>query len=213
MEEKFVVLIIEFPPPCVEAPTSNFLQQIIPAARSGRTNRRFCLMASLIQVCYVQQALPSGKPEQAHRSLCGPKKVKFAVTDQALAEEKWTDWQTFYLPFIQHFLQRLTHKGELVFAVDGSQTGAANSTQMLSVWRKGLANLIIMVVLSFIFGFYVGVFIPIKEPVHQIELIVRRDRLPKITLIAIAQLAIRKKYADVATFFFDLSKKFEEIFT
>ncbi len=43
------------------------------------------------------------------------------------------------MPFVRHFLQGLAAKGELVFVMDGSQTGSANTTLMLSVLCKGFA--------------------------------------------------------------------------
>jgi hypothetical protein len=44
-------------------------------------------------------------------------------------------------------------------------------------------------------------------------LIVRKDRLDKITPIAIAQLAIKHNCECVFTFFFELSKNFKDAFT
>jgi hypothetical protein len=52
-----------------------------------------------------------------------------------------------------------------------------------------------------------------KEPCNSLELIVRKDRLPKITPTALAQLAIRHNCLCVLVFFSDLSKKFDEFVT
>jgi hypothetical protein len=43
------------------------------------------------------------------------------------------------MPFARHFLHGLATRGELVFVTDGSQTGRANTTLMLSVLYKGFA--------------------------------------------------------------------------
>lgn len=42
-------------------------------------------------------------------------------------------------PFAKNFLQGLAAKGELVFIIDGSQTGHANTTLMISVLCRGFA--------------------------------------------------------------------------
>ena len=76
-----------------------------------------------------------------------------------------------------------------------------------------LANLIIVVAFSFVITFCIGLAIKENEPGKSIELIVRKDRLPKITPVTIAQLAIRTKCACILTFFSDMSKHFSQIFT
>ncbi|MFN0014068.1 MAG: hypothetical protein ACKVU2_05920 [Saprospiraceae bacterium] len=76
-----------------------------------------------------------------------------------------------------------------------------------------LTNLIIVVAFSFVLSFYTGLFIKQKEPLSSLEVIVRKDRLSKITPIAIAQLAIKNGCECVLIFFSDLSKNFNEVFT
>ncbi len=78
---------------------------------------------------------------------------------------------------------------------------------------KKLANLIIVVAFSFIITFCMGLFIKENEPGNSLELIVRKDRLLKITPIAIAQLAINANCGCVFIFFSDLSKNFNKVFT
>jgi hypothetical protein len=58
-----------------------------------------------------------------------------------------------------------------------------------------------------------GLFIKEKEPLQNLEFIVRKDRLRKITLIAIAQLAIKNNCKGVLIFFSELSKNFNEVFS
>lgn len=352
----------------------DFLQRVTPGASSGQMHRRVCLMASLIHACIRNghcRLESLSEPTDAYRAR---KKSSLLQQAKRWLSNKWTDWQTFYLPFVQQFLQRLGAKGEIVFVIDGSQTGCANTTLMLSVlyggfaipvawvvkkgekghfpeemhidllkmvaricptgcrivllgdgefdgqglrqwlvdnhwlfvvrtssdrlidfdgevarfdsiqttrsicfipdalpvanavyWRgKGhskpvflltnlelgyeacqyykrrfkietlfkhlksagfyihktrlkcplkLANLLIVVALSFILCFCMGIFIKEKQPIHRLELIVRKDRLPKIDPIAIAQLAIRNNCVCVLIFFSDLSKNFNDVFT
>jgi hypothetical protein len=76
-----------------------------------------------------------------------------------------------------------------------------------------LAKLIIVVAFSFVFSFCIGLFIKEKEPLQNLELIVRKDRLRKITPIAIAQLAIKNNCKGVLIFFSELSKNFNEVFS
>jgi hypothetical protein len=49
---------------------------------------------------------------------------------------KWTDWDSFYAPYIVDLLGAISNKGELVLVIDGSETGGDCVTLMLSaIWR------------------------------------------------------------------------------
>lgn len=117
----------------------NFLQQFIPEARTGQMQRRFCLMASLIQACVRNGHSRLESLSEATEAYQAQKKSSLLQQAKRWLNNKWTDWQTFYMPFARHFLQDLAAKGELVFVIDGSQTGHANTTLMLSVLCKGFA--------------------------------------------------------------------------
>ena len=52
---------------------------------------------------------------------------------------KWTDWGTFFAPYLQPMLSKIGTKGELILAIDGSETGADCVTLMLSVIWNGYA--------------------------------------------------------------------------
>lgn len=351
-----------------------FLQQVIPGASNGQMQRRVCLMASLIQACTYNGHCRLESLSESSDAYHAQKKSSLLQQAKRWLSNKWTDWPTVYLPFVRHFLQGLAAKGELVFVIDGSQTGSTNTTLMLSVLCRGfaipvawvvkkgekghfpeemhtdllnmialicpagcrvvllgdgefdgqglqqwcvannwlfvvrtssdrlidfdgevarfdtmrtthriyfiagalplanavywlekgytkplflltnldlgyeachyykrrfkietlfkhlksagfylhktrlkcpkkLANLIIVVAFSFVFSFCIGLFIKEKEPLRNLELIVRKDRLQKITPIAIAQLAIKKNCHCVLIFFSELSKNFNEVFT
>jgi hypothetical protein len=76
-----------------------------------------------------------------------------------------------------------------------------------------LTKLIIIVAFAFVFTFCMGVFLKEKNSIQSLEKIVRKDRLNKITPIAIAQLAIKHRCGCLLNFFSDLSKNFNEVFT
>ncbi len=116
-----------------------FLHEVIPGGSKGQLSRRICLMACLIQACIhcgYSRLESLSEATDVYRT-----KKKSSLLQQAKRwlNNKWTDWQTFYLPFSKHFLQDLAAKGELVFTIDGSQTGHADTTSMLSVLCKGFA--------------------------------------------------------------------------
>jgi hypothetical protein len=353
-----------------------FLQTVMPEGQKGQLCRRICLMASLIQGCIHNGHCRLESLSESSDAYRAEKKSSLLQQAKRWLSNKWTDWQTFYLPFVRHFLNGLAAQGEIVFVMDGSQTGSANTTLMLSVLCKGfavpvawvvkkgekghfpegmhtdllkmiahicppvdgcrlvllgdgefdgqglqqwcsdnkwlfvvrtssdrlidfdgevarfdtlrttrsicfiqgalplanavywlgkkhskplylltnldlgyeachyykrrfkietlfkhlksagfylhktrlkcpkkLANLIIVVAFSFVISFCMGLFIKENEPTKRLELIVRKDRLPKITPIAIAQLAIKAKCSCVIIFFSELSKNFNEVFT
>lgn len=49
---------------------------------------------------------------------------------------KWTDWDSFFAPYIAYLLTHLAKNGEVILVIDGSETGQDCCTLMLSVlWR------------------------------------------------------------------------------
>lgn len=50
---------------------------------------------------------------------------------------KWTDWESFFAPFIKPIIAQLALKRELILVIDGTQTASGCNTLMLSViWKK-----------------------------------------------------------------------------
>jgi len=116
-----------------------FLHEVIPGSSRGQFSRRICLMASLVQACIRNghcRLESLSEPTEAYGT---DKKSSLLQQSKRWLANKWTDWQGFYLPFAQHFLQGLAAKGEVVFVIDGSQTGHANTSLMLSVLCRGFA--------------------------------------------------------------------------
>lgn len=116
-----------------------FLQGVIPGGSQGQLSRRICLMACLIQACVSNGHSRLESLSEAREAYKAQKKSSLLQQAKRWLNNKWTDWQTFYLPFARHFLQGLSAKGEIVFIIDGSQTGHANTTLMLSVLCRGFA--------------------------------------------------------------------------
>ena len=52
---------------------------------------------------------------------------------------KWTDWDTFYAPYIKPLLKKLAKKGEIIIIIDGSETAGDCVTLMISVLWRGYA--------------------------------------------------------------------------
>lgn len=52
---------------------------------------------------------------------------------------KWTDWETFFAPYVQALLSKLAQQGEIILIIDGSETAADCTSLMLSVIWKGYA--------------------------------------------------------------------------
>ena len=96
-------------------------------------------MSSLIGACISNGHCRLESLSEATAAYQAQKKSSLLQQAKRWLSNKWTDWQTFFLPFARHFLQDLAAKGELVFVMDGSQTGSANTTLMLSVLCKGFA--------------------------------------------------------------------------
>lgn len=63
------------------------------------------------------------------------------VAAKRFVDNKWTDFDTHYLPFLTKFLQAIIaftlHRSTLLLVIDGSQTGKGHATLMISiVWRN-----------------------------------------------------------------------------
>ena len=117
----------------------NFLHEVIPGSSQGQFRRRICLMASLVQACIRNGHCRLDSLSEPAEAYATDKKSSLLQQTKRWLGNKWTDWKSFYLPFAQHFLQGLAAKGEIVFVIDGSQTGYANTSLMLSVLCRGFA--------------------------------------------------------------------------
>ena len=117
----------------------NFLVQVTPQANKGQYYRRTSLMASLIHACIRNGHCRLESLSEATDGYRAEKKSSLLQQAKRWLGNKWTDWETFYLPFVQYFMQGVSARGEIILIMDGSQTGTANTTLMLSVLFKGFA--------------------------------------------------------------------------
>ena len=117
----------------------DFLQRVTPGYNNGQMYRRVCLMASLIHACIHNGHCRLESTSESTEVYRARKKSSLLQQAKRWLNNKWTDWQTFYMPFVRHFLQSLSTKGEIVFVIDGSQTGSTNTTLMLSVLCRNFA--------------------------------------------------------------------------
>jgi hypothetical protein len=117
----------------------DFSQRVTPGSNNGQMCRRVCLTASLIHACIHNGHCRLESISESTEAYRARKKSSLLQQAKRWLNNKWTDWQTFYMPFVRHFLQGLSTKGEIVFVIDGSQTGSANTTRMLSVLCRDFA--------------------------------------------------------------------------
>ncbi len=114
----------------------NFLHEVIPGASRGQFGRRICLMAFLIQSCVRNGHCRLESLSEATQAYQTEKKSSLLQQAKRWVSNKWVDWQGFYLPFARYFLAGLAAKGEIVLVIDGSQTGHATTTWVLSFFSE-----------------------------------------------------------------------------
>ncbi len=93
----------KYPLPCAEALTKifSFFQQVIPGVNNGQLNMRVCLMASLIQACICNGHSRLESLSESSDACRVLKKSSLLQQAKRWLSNKWTDWQTFYLPFVR----------------------------------------------------------------------------------------------------------------
>jgi hypothetical protein len=116
-----------------------FLQDVLPGCKNGQKSRRLCLMTSLICACIENGHCRLESLSEATDAYRSEKKSSLLQQVKRWLSNKWVNIETFYLPFAQYFLQGIAHKGEIIFIVDGTQTGKATTTLMLSALCRGFA--------------------------------------------------------------------------
>jgi hypothetical protein len=75
------------------------------------------------------------RPEGA----CEKQSESYVKQAKRWLSSKWTDWETFFAPYTEQFVNTIASKGELVLILDGSETAAGCVTLMLSVLWRGYA--------------------------------------------------------------------------
>lgn len=116
-----------------------FLQKVNPKGLTGQIGRRTCTMVSLIQSCIRNGHCRLESLSEASGAYKTKKISSLLQQSKRWLSNKWTDWESFYMPFASHFLAGIATKGELILIIDGSQTGTANTTLMVSALCRGFA--------------------------------------------------------------------------
>ncbi len=116
--------------------TLDFFKRCSKHEVKGNHLRRLKMLSSMV-VCCAQtrssslSSLGSGSAMDIRQSESRIKQAKRWLSS------KWTDWDSFFAPYIHTLLLQLAKSGELVLVIDGSQTAQGCCTLMLSViWKK-----------------------------------------------------------------------------
>jgi hypothetical protein len=117
----------------------DFLIEVHGKACEGNHLRRLHLFASLVHGCVKSKQCTMEGLSQPCESYLASKKNSLLQQTKRMLGNKWVDWELFFLPFAIHVLHKAAQKGELVFVVDGSQTGKGHTALMISVLIRGFS--------------------------------------------------------------------------
>jgi hypothetical protein len=115
--------------------TLDFLIQSSHEEVKGNHLRRLTVLASMINSCAQRK---ESSLEGISRTGDDDLRQSESLIKQAKRwlQSKWTDWDTFFAPYIGKVLGRLAQSGEIVLVMDGTESGQGCATLMLSViWR------------------------------------------------------------------------------
>lgn len=122
--------------------TLNFLKKHSELPVTGNHLRRLQILSSRISSC-----IRTGKSSYEGLSIseCVSKKATDKAIETRITQtkrwlsSKWTDWESFFAPYMRLILGQLVHRGELILIMDGSETARGCVTLMLSVLWRGYA--------------------------------------------------------------------------
>lgn len=117
----------------------DFLVKVSEVNPSGNHLRRLQLLASLVHGCVKHKNCTLESLSQPCESYSASKKNSFLQQTKRWMGNKWVDWETFFMPFVGHFLRMAATGGELILVVDGSQTGKKHTGLMVSVLCRGFS--------------------------------------------------------------------------
>lgn len=117
----------------------DFLIKTSQVAARGHHRRRLQTMASLVHGCVKSKCCTVEGMSQPRGEGDGSDKNTLLQESKRWLGNKWVDWEAFYLPLARHFLHTACGRGELIFVIDGSQTGSKHSSLMVSVLCRGFA--------------------------------------------------------------------------
>lgn len=118
--------------------TFNFLKSTSTINPEGNHLKRLTKLSAMITSCMINKR---SNLESLSESYDGKIKQKESHIKQSkrFLSSKWTDWGSFFAPFIVPIIAQLAQKGELILIIDGTQTAGNCNTLMLSVIWKGFA--------------------------------------------------------------------------
>ncbi|MCR9101255.1 MAG: transposase [bacterium] len=118
--------------------TLNFLRRCSALEVKGNHLRRLKVLASMINSCAKSKSCSLSGISTTCRSDTRQAESRVRQAKRWLCS-KWTDWDTFFAPYIAYLLSYLAKSGELTLAIDGSEAGQGCCTLMLSVLWRGYA--------------------------------------------------------------------------
>jgi hypothetical protein len=117
----------------------NFLIEVSNVTPQGHYLCRLQTMAGLVHSCIKSKRCTLEGLSQPRLTCHTTLKDSLLQQTKRWLDNKWVDWEGFFLPFARHFLSIAACRGELVLIIDGSQTGSANASLMVSVLCRGFA--------------------------------------------------------------------------
>ena len=117
----------------------NFLIEVSQIESQGHHLCRLQTMAGLVHSCIKNKKCTLEGLSQPRQTCQTTLKDSLLQQTKRWLSNKWVHWEGFFLPFARHFLTMAARKGELLLIVDGSQTGSANASLMISVLWRGFA--------------------------------------------------------------------------
>lgn len=118
--------------------TEKFLIQATNIVVEGNHKRRLQVLSGMIASCMFSKSssyegLSNSDKPSAEQSESRVKQAKRWLSS------KWTDWDSFYAPYIKVLLRNICISGELVLIIDGSEMAGDCTVLMLSVMWKNYA--------------------------------------------------------------------------
>lgn len=116
--------------------TFNFLKKTSHINPEGNHLKRLTKLSAMICSCMINK---SSSLEGMSHNFDKKQVQKESIIKQSkrFLMSKWTDWESFFAPFIKPIIVQLALKSELILIADGTQTASNCNTLMLSVvWKK-----------------------------------------------------------------------------
>jgi Transposase DDE domain len=116
--------------------TFNFLKKTSQIKPEGNHLKRLTKLSAMICSCMTTKKSSLESLSNSYDTKEVQKESHIKQSKRFLTS-KWTDWLSFFAPFIVPILEQLALKGELILIIDGTQTAGNCNTLMLSViWKK-----------------------------------------------------------------------------